>query len=80
MSKEIEKVETEIMEETEKKGILSKIGGFIKKHGKKIVAGAAIVGGAMVAYKLGKKSNDEVDYIEVPAEDLVFEDELVEAE
>lgn len=52
---EVEEVE-ETMEET-KEGFLTKIGGFTKKNGKKIAAGAVVIAGIVVAYKLGKNTN-----------------------
>lgn len=52
---EVDEVE-ETMEET-KEGFLSKTKGFMKKNGKKIAAGAAVIIGIGVAYKLGKNTN-----------------------
>lgn len=57
----VEEVE-ETMEET-KEGVLSKVGGFMKKNGKKIAVGAAFVAGIGVAYTLGKNS-----IVTIPAE------------
>lgn len=51
---EVEEVE-EIMEETNE-GFLTKVGGFMKKNGKKIAVGAAFIAGIGVAYSLGKNS------------------------
>lgn len=50
----VEEVE-ETMEET-KDGVLTKVGGFTKKNGKKIAVGIAVVVGFGVAYILGQKS------------------------
>ena len=57
---EVDEVE-ETMEET-KNGIMTKVGDFMKKNGKKIAVGAAVVVTIGVVYALGKKT------IEVPSE------------
>lgn len=61
-NEEIEEVE--IMEEecVQKEGLGSKIKAGFKKHGKKIVAGAALLACGIVGYALGKKSNEEYEY------------------
>ena len=66
MSKEINKVEEieevteeEVVETETKKGFGSKIVGFGKKHGKKIVTGVAVAAVGMLGYALGKKTNGE---------------------
>lgn len=68
---EIEEVETEEVKESKIKGLTTKVGNGLKKHGKKvavIAAGAAI---GFIGYALGKKhkSGDsntvEGDYYEV---------------
>ena len=51
---EVDEVE-ETMEET-KEGFLTKAKGFMKKNGKKIAVGAAVITGIGVAYTLGKNS------------------------
>lgn len=51
---EVDEVE-ETMEET-KNGILTKAGDFMKKNGKKIAVGAAVVVTIGVVYALGKKT------------------------
>ena len=60
MSEVIKNVEVDevegTMEET-KEGFLTKAGCFMKKNGKKIAAGAAVIIGIGVAYKLGKNTN-----------------------
>lgn len=85
MSKEIKKVEEieevteeEVVETETKKGFGSKIVGFGKKHGKKIVTGVAVVVVGMLAYALGKKSHGEdEDYFEDDEElDYVESDEV----
>ena len=85
MSKEIKKVEEieevteeEVVETETKKGFRSKIVGFGKKHGKKIVTGVAVVVVGMLAYALGKKSHGEdEDYFEDDEElDYVESDEV----
>ena len=57
---EVDEVE-ETMEET-KNGILTKVGDVMKKNGKKIAVGAAVVVTIGVVYALGKKT------FEVPSE------------
>lgn len=52
---EVEEVE-ETMEET-KEGFMTKTKGFMKRNGKKIAVGAAIVVGLGVAYVLKKNAN-----------------------
>lgn len=85
MSKEIKKVEEieevteeEVVETETKKDFGSKIVGFGKKHGKKIVTGVAVVVVGMLAYALGKKSHGEdEDYFEDDEElDYVESDEV----
>ena len=68
MSKEINKVEEieevteeEVVETETKKGFGSKIVGFGKKHGKKIVTGVAVAAAGMLGYILGKKTHGEDD-------------------
>lgn len=68
MSKEIENVNVEEVETTieeTKEGFKTKAGRFLKKNGKKIVAGVAIAGGIGLIYALGKNtnvvSNDVID-------------------
>ena len=66
MNKEIDKkIEaTEEIEETKtKKNIFSRGVNWVKTNGKKIAAGAAVIGVGVLGYALGKKSSgDEVDY------------------
>lgn len=64
----IENESTEVVEVEETK-TGSKVGGFFKRHGKKIVAGAAVVAAYVIGTVVGKKkagcSGDyEDDYIE----------------
>lgn len=59
MSEQV-KMNYETVEETTeetKEGVLSKIGGFTKRNGKKIATGVAVIAGLGVAYYLGKNSN-----------------------
>ena len=78
MSKEIKNIEEienvteeEVMETETKQGIGSKIVGFGKKHGKKIVTGVAVAAVGLLAYALGKKSGGE--------EQCYFEDDDFES-
>ena len=74
MSKEVNKVEEieevaeeEVVETETKQGFGSKIVGFGKKHGKKIVTGVTVVAVGILGYALGKKTNGEDegdDYLE----------------
>ena len=77
MSKEINKVEEieevteeEVVETETKKGFGSKIVGFGKKHGKKIVTGVAVAAVGMLGYVLGKKTHGEDDDFTEDDEDL----------
>ena len=77
MSKEINKVEEieevseeEVVETETKKGFGSKIVGFGKKHGKKIVTGVAVAAVGMMGYVLGKKTHGEDDDFTEDDEDL----------
>ena len=77
MSKEINKVEEieevteeEVVETETKKGFGSKIVGFGKKHGKKIVTGVAVAAAGMLGYILGKKTHGEDDDFTEDDEDL----------
>ncbi|MBS7363027.1 MAG: hypothetical protein KIH03_04380 [Paludibacteraceae bacterium] len=77
MSKEINKVEEieevteeEVVETETKKGFVSKIVGFGKKHGKKIVTGVAVAAVGMLGYALGKKTHGEEDDFTEDDEDL----------
>lgn len=81
MSKEINKVEEieevteeEVMETETKESFGSKIVGFGKKHGKKIVTGVAVAAVGMLGYALGKKTHGEdEDYFE-DDEELDFDE------
>lgn len=75
----IEMDENEVNEEAcvTKEGLGSKIKAGLKKHGKKIVAGAAVLTCGIIGYALGKKSNEgyydseELDIIDLtPDEDF----------
>lgn len=73
---EVDEVE-ETMEET-KEGFLTKAGGFMKKNGKKIAAGAAVIIGIGVVYTLGKNSvgtvsSDVVDTVTDTISDVADE-------
>lgn len=60
MSERIKDVEVEEVEETmeeTKEGFMTKTKGFVKRNGKKIAVGAAIVVGLGVAYVLKKNAN-----------------------
>ena len=85
MSKEVNKVEEieevteeEVVETETKQGFGSKIVGFGKKHGKKIVTGVAVVAAGILGYALGQKSSgEEDDYLEDDEEpDYVESDEV----
>lgn len=63
----IEKEEVEEMEESKFKNAISKVGGFVTKHRKKIIAGAVVLGAGVVATVLKNRRDDEdfdVDYID----------------
>ena len=74
-------VETEKINESE--GILAKTKNFIKKNGKKIVAGIAAIGAAgLIGYGIGKyKSDEDSDFYDETDENLEStEDETDEVE
>lgn len=50
----------EVAEEIKPNGILSKVGKFITRNGKKIAIGVAFAGGFVIAYGLGKNSVSSV--------------------
>lgn len=57
--------ENQVAEEPKEK-LGTKVGNFVKKHGKKIAAGAVVAGGAIIGYALGLKNgktsaNDDGD-------------------
>ena len=77
MSKEVNKVEEieevteeEVVETETKQGFGSKIVGFGKKHGKKIVTGVAVAAVGVLGYALGKKTHGEDDDFTEDDEDL----------
>lgn len=76
---EVEVVEEEVREE----GLGSKIKAGLKKHGKKLLIAAGVIGVGLVGYKLGKQAVDGIliddeaidDVIEI-AEDSVTVENL----
>lgn len=78
-----EKKVVEIEEINESEGILAKTKDFIKKNGKKIVAGIAAIGAAgLIGYGIGKyKSDEDSDFYDETDENLEStEDETEEVE
>lgn len=78
-----EKKVVEIEKINESEGILAKTKNFIKKNGKKIVAGIAAIGAAgLIGYGIGKyKSDEDSDFYDETDEDLEStEDETDEVE
>ena len=60
-----EKKVVEITEINESEGILAKTKNFIKKNGKKIVAGIAAIGAAgLIGYGIGKYKSDTDENLE----------------
>lgn len=75
MSKELKNIEAnenaakeEAVEVETKQGFVSKVGGWCKKHGKKILTGVGIAAVGVVGYALGKKTAGECDYYEDEAD------------
>lgn len=75
-----ETTEINVPEETNKEGLGKKLLGGVKKHGKKIAAGAAVVAGGIVCYALGAKTgkggssagdDGVIYYDDLPTEDTV---------
>ena len=62
-------------EETEREGVLTKAGKFVKRNWKRAVTGVAVVAGLGVAYALGKNSSseDSDEEIEVCSDDTTDE-------
>ena len=56
--------EEEVIEETKSEGFLTKVKTGLKKHGKKLVAGAAVAAVGLIGYALGAKSKEDEDAIE----------------
>lgn len=78
-----EKKVVEITEINESEGILAKTKNFIKRNGKKIVAGIAAIGAAgLIGYGIGKyKSDEDSDFYDETDENLEStEDETEEVE
>lgn len=78
-----EKKVVEIEKINESEGILAKTKNFIKKNGKKIVAGIAAIGAAgLIGYGIGKYNSDEdSDFYDETDENLEStEDETDEVE
>lgn len=63
-------------EETEREGVLTKAGKFVKRNWKRAVTGVAVVAGLGVAYALGKNSSGEDSDEET---EVYFEDTTDEA-
>ena len=78
-----EKKVVEIEEINESEGVMAKTKNFIKKNGKKIVAGIAAIGAAgLIGYGIGKyKSDEDSDFYDETDENLEStEDETDEVE
>ena len=78
-----EKKVVEIEKINKSEGILAKTKNFIKKNGKKIVAGIAAIGAAgLIGYGIGKyKSDEDSDFYDETDENLEStEDETDEVE
>ena len=78
-----EKKVVEIEKINESEGVLAKTKNFIKKNGKKIVAGIAAIGAAgLIGYGIGKyKSDEDSDFYDETDENLEStEDETDEGE
>lgn len=63
-------------EETEREGVLTKAGKFVKRNWKRAVTGVAVVAGLGVAYALGKNSSGEDSDEEI---EVCFDDTTDEA-
>lgn len=76
---EIEVIEEEVMETETKQKFGSKIVGFGKKHGRKIMTGVAVAAVGLLGYALGQKKSDGEDeeYFE---EDTDFESDVSDFE
>lgn len=71
-----ETTEVNVPEETKKEGLGKKLLSGVKKHGKKIAAGAAVVAGGIICYTIGAKTGksgssegdgvDEIAYYDLP--------------
>lgn len=76
MSKKIEEIdedvvaEVEVTEEEPKNGVLSKIGSFAKKHGKKVLVAGLLGGAFILGNKTAKMSSKEDTYSDYDSEDI----------
>ena len=58
-------VESEVVEVIETTGKFNKVVGFGRKHGKKIIAGIALVAVGAIGYSLGKRAGEsDLDELE----------------
>ena len=73
-----ENIEVEVQEESKSKKFFDKVGAGFKKHGKKVAGVAALGVVGLVAYLLGKNSNEDFFYDEIYDEDLETEDQSEE--
>ena len=65
--------ETELAEVSEKEGLLVKAKAGVKKHWKKIAAGAAIGASVLIGYALGSKSGSDDYEAEEDDEDNIID-------
>lgn len=73
IKKELIETKEEVeMEESKFKNAISKAGGFVTKHRKKLIAGAMIIGAGVVAMICKNRRNDDldVDYIDCDFDEI----------
>lgn len=68
--------EMEVTKESKMKGFVTKAKEVVKKHGKKVAVGVAIVAGGFIAYKLGKNSGN-LDLEELDLTNMELIDDVV---
>lgn len=81
IKKELIETKEEVeMEESKFKNAISKAGGFVTKHRKKLIAGAVILGAGVVAMICKNRGNDDsdVDYVDYDFDEIDESSDIAE--